>query len=93
MGYFEIDEGIIVGDRQTDIVDDAIKEKFGEEYPKEIFKNVMADHEFCKDVYEKVKEDFRVPGRTMTKKEFCGHLIFCLFTPCRVSDVLDKVKV
>lgn len=88
MGYFETDEGIIIGDRQADIVDSAIKEKFGAEDDKEIFKKVMKDHEFCNKVYSKVKGDFMVPGRTMTKKEFCGHLIFCLFSPCKVSDVL-----
>ena len=92
MGYFGTGNGII-GDHQADIIDGAIIEKFGEENHEEIFKNVIKDHEFCKGLYLKVKDNFMEPGRTMTKKEFCGHLIFCLFTPCKVSDILDNVNV
>jgi len=92
MGYFGTGNGI-VGDRQADIVGSAIIEKFGEENSEEIFKSVMKDHDFCKELYSKVKDDFRATGRIMNKKEFCGHLIFCLFTPCKVSDILDKVDV
>jgi len=92
MGYFGTGNGII-GDRQADIIDGAIIEKFGEENSEEIFKNVMKNHDFCKELYSKVKDDFRAPGRTMNKKEFCGHLIFCSLAQCNVCDILDKVEV
>lgn len=67
MGYFETKEGILVGDRQADIIDGIIGDKS--------FTEVMKDKELCSRLFEKVKPGFM--GRNMTKKEFVGHLAFC----------------
>ena len=67
MGYFETKEGILIGDRQADIIDGIIGNL--------TFEQVIKDKELCKDLYNSVKSDFM--GRKMTKKEFVGHLAFC----------------
>lgn len=67
MGYFETKEGILIGDRQADIIDGIIGNL--------TFEQVIKDKELCKDLYNSVKSDFM--GREMTKKEFVGLIAFC----------------
>jgi len=67
MGYFETKEGILIGDQQADIIDKEVKNM--------TFEEVMKDKWMCARLYNDVKFGFM--GRTMTKKEFIGHLAFC----------------
>lgn len=101
MGYWTNDEGGLTGDRQTDIVGDIIKARFGSIYtPKgdlikkkaeEVFNSIITDKTLFNEIFDKVKVDFfkidTNTHRDMTPREFIGHMLFCLGSLLKLSDV------